>query len=135
MAGEWRPRIRAAASVAAILVALAAGPGRGPTAAADSGDIVVTGTLIRGAVETGALPVTVLSQEDLLRKGQPSIPEIIQSLPAAAGSLGDTNQFDSRSQGSEGVSSVNLRGLGPSRFLVLMNGRRFAEAPHRHARR
>ena len=43
--------------------------------------------------------------------------------------LGDTNQFDSRAQGSEGSGSVNLRGLGSQRTLVLLNGRRLAINP------
>lgn len=113
----------------AALAAALCGPAVAQTAETAQEDIIVTGTLIRGTVETGALPVTVLTSEDLLRQGQPTILELVKRLPAAAGSLGDTNQFDSRSQGSEGVATINLRGLGPSRTLVLMNGRRFAEAP------
>ncbi|WP_448585962.1 TonB-dependent receptor plug domain-containing protein [Thermaurantiacus sp.] len=118
-------------SVAVLGLGLSAGslPAAAQTAAAEQGEIVVTGTLIRGTEPTGALPVTVLSSEDLLRQGQPTLLEIVKRLPAAAGSLGDTNQFDARSQGSEGVTTINLRGLGPSRTLVLMNGKRFAEAP------
>jgi iron complex outermembrane recepter protein len=50
-------------------------------------------------------------------------------LPVSSGVLGDTNQFDARAQGSEGSGSVNLRGLGPQRTLVLMNGRRLVANP------
>src|SRR5690606_24769 len=45
-----------------------------------------------------------------------------------AGVLGDASQFDTRSQFNEGVASINLRGLGPQRTLVLLNGRRLAPA-------
>ncbi len=42
--------------------------------------------------------------------------------------LGDSNQFDSRSQGAEGIATVNLRGLGPQRTLVLLNNKRLVAA-------
>lgn len=126
-----RSRLRAtsACGVMAIALASASTAGAQTASAADQGEILVTGTLIRGSVSTGALPVTVVQTEDLLRQGSPSILELIKRIPAVSGVLGDTNQFDARSQGSEGVTSINLRGLGPQRTLVLMNGRRFAESP------
>lgn len=91
--------------------------------------IVVTGSLIRGTPEDAALPVDVISQEDLEKQGSPSTVELLKALPVSNGVLGDTNQFDSRAQGSEGSGSVNLRGLGPHRTLVLLNGRRLAINP------
>ncbi|WP_165271679.1 TonB-dependent receptor domain-containing protein [Pelagerythrobacter rhizovicinus] len=91
--------------------------------------IVVTGSLIRGTPEDAALPVEVISQEELVNQGSPTALDLIKNLPGSSGVLGDSNQFDSRSQGSEGVSTVNLRGLGPSRTLVLLNGQRLANTP------
>lgn len=99
------------------------------TAAADQDEIVVTGTLIRGLEATGALPVSVVSSEELLKRGSPSPLDLVKQLPVSSGALGDTNQFDARAQGAEGVVTINLRGLGPARTLVLLNGRRLAEAP------
>ncbi len=118
----------ATGAVAFALLSAPAAQAQG-TSSADQGEILVTGTLIRGAETTGALPVTVITDQDILRQGAPSILELTKRLPSVAGVLGDTNQFDSRSQGAEGVTSINLRGLGPQRTLVLMNGRRFAESP------
>lgn len=92
-------------------------------------EIVVTGSLIRGTPETAALPVDVITAQDLQDQGSPTTLELIKSLPASQGVLGDTNQFDSRAQGSEGSGSVNLRGLGPQRTLVLLNGRRMVINP------
>lgn len=91
--------------------------------------IVVTGSLIRGTPEDAALPVDVISQEELINQGSPTAVDLLKNLPGSSGVLGDSNQFDSRSQGSEGVSTVNLRGLGPSRTLVLLNGQRLANTP------
>ena len=55
--------------------------------------------------------------------------ELVKSLTVSNGVIGDTNQFDARAQGSEGAASINLRGLGASRTLVLFNGRRLVNAP------
>ena len=91
--------------------------------------VVVTGSLIRGTPEDAALPVDVIGAEELAKQGSPTTVDLIKSLSVSNGVLGDTNQFDSRAQGSEGSGSVNLRGLGPTRTLVLINGKRMAINP------
>ena len=92
-------------------------------------EIVVTGSFIRGTPTDAALPVAVLSAEQLQRQGSPTTLELLKALPVSNGVLGETNQFDARAQGSEGSGSVNLRGLGSQRTLVLMNGRRMPINP------
>ncbi|OWK33738.1 TonB-dependent receptor plug domain-containing protein [Sphingomonas dokdonensis] len=92
--------------------------------ASSAPDIVVTGTLIRGTPENLAVPVDVISSEELAKQGAPSAVDLLKNLTVANGTVGDANQFDNRAQGSEGVASVNLRGLGPQRTLVLLNGKR-----------
>ncbi|MCA1661641.1 MAG: TonB-dependent receptor plug domain-containing protein [Novosphingobium sp.] len=87
-------------------------------------EIVVTGSLIRGSSEEAPAPVDVISSEELAKQGNPSVLDLIKNLPTSNGVVGDANQFDSRSQGNEGVASINLRGLGPQRTLVLLNGKR-----------
>ncbi len=91
--------------------------------------VVVTGSLIRGTPEDAALPVDVIGAEELAKQGSPTTVDLIKGLSVSNGVLGDTNQFDSRAQGSEGSGSVNLRGLGPTRTLVLINGKRMAINP------
>ena len=87
--------------------------------------VTVTGSFIAGTPEDAALPVEVFSAEDLAEIGSPSINEILRNLPAAQGLIGETNQFDTRGgQGNEGVTAINLRGLGSARTLVLFNGKR-----------
>ncbi len=97
--------------------------------AQDDEEVVVTGSYIRGTPEDAALPVDVITQEDLLDRGAPTTLDLIKSLPVSNGVLGDTNQFDARAQGSEGSGTVNLRGLGPQRTLVLLNGHRMVLNP------
>jgi iron complex outermembrane receptor protein len=91
--------------------------------------VVVTGSHIKQRRESTALPVDVVTAEDLEKDGAPTLVEVAKALPVSNGVIGDTNQFDARAQGSEGTASINLRGLGPTRTLVLLNGRRLALNP------
>ena len=91
-------------------------------------DIIVTGSLIRGSSEEAPAPIDVISADELARQGSPSAIDLIKNLPTSNGVIGDANQFDARAQGNEGVASVNLRGLGPQRTLVLLNGKRIVQS-------
>ncbi|MDA0272851.1 MAG: TonB-dependent receptor plug domain-containing protein, partial [Proteobacteria bacterium] len=88
-------------------------------------EVVVTGSFIKGTPEDAALPVDVLTRSDLEEVGDPSLIEMIRNLGVTSGNLGESNQFDTRGgQANEGVTAVNLRGLGPARTLVLINSKR-----------
>lgn len=89
--------------------------------------IVVTGSYIQGAAEDAALPVDVFTAEDLQMQGSPSMVDLVKSIPAVQGVLGESNQFGAGQ--STGSSNINLRGIGAVRTLVLMNGRRIAASP------
>lgn len=97
--------------------------------ATDENRIVVTGSYIRGTPEDAAVPVAVVSAEELQNKGISSPLELIKELPSVGSVLGDTNQFSVSSQGFQGNGSINLRGLGATRTLVLLNGKRMIQAP------
>ena len=90
--------------------------------------VTVTGSFIAGTPEDAALPVDVLTAGELKLEGQPSITELIRNLGPSSGVDGQTNQF--ASNGLEGTSNVNLRGLGPARTLVLINGHRQTYYPY-----
>jgi len=92
--------------------------------ATDVGEVVVTGSFIRGTPEDAALPVDVIGSEELQRRGSPNTIELIKSLPVSGPVLGDSNQFSTAAQGQVGAGTINLRGLGSLRTLVLVNGRR-----------
>ncbi len=100
------------------------------TAAAEATpELVVTGSFIRGTPKDAAVPVDVFGTEQLTASGISSPLEFVKSLPSVGASLGDSNQFSTASQGFQGVGSINLRGLGPDRTLVLVNGRRTISTP------
>jgi len=92
-------------------------------------EVVVTGSFIKGTPIDSESPVTVLERDELVRQGSPSIVEIVRRLSASSGVDGESNQFQSNA--SEGVANVNIRGLGPQRTLVLLNGRRQVPVPQR----
>lgn len=82
--------------------------------------VVVTGSLIPtdgNLVETS--PVTSLTSEAFTERGAVRVEDIINTLPQAFGAQGAN-----LANGGTGTASVNLRGLGSSRTLVLLNGRR-----------
>ncbi len=91
--------------------------------------IVVTGSYIQGAAEDAALPVDVFTADDLQMQGSPTMVDLVKSIPAVQGVLGESNQFGSAQ--STGTSNINLRGIGAVRTLVLMNGRRICRLADR----
>ncbi len=100
----------------------------GTSAFAEEGtieEVVVTGSYIKGTPEDAELPVDVINREDLEDIGNPSVIEMVRNLTITSGNLGETNQFQGNGgQANEGVATINLRGLGSARTLVLLNGRR-----------
>lgn len=89
-------------------------------------EIVVTGTLFRRTNTETPSPVTVLTQDSLVRAGITNINEAVRSVSADnAGSIstGFQNGF------SGGGAAVSLRGLGVSSTLVLIDGLRSTQFP------
>jgi outer membrane receptor protein involved in Fe transport len=87
-------------------------------------EIVVTGSYIRGTPTDAELPVDVINRQDMEEVGSPSVIELVRNLGVTSGNIGETNQFQAGGQANEGMATINLRGLGAARTLVLINGRR-----------
>jgi outer membrane receptor protein involved in Fe transport len=97
-------------------------PNDAPNASGDPAgddDIVVTGSRIRQPNLTAVSPVTVLNSQEVTLTGTTRAEDLINSLPQAFASQGSTI-----ANGSSGTATLNLRGLGEVRTLVLINGRR-----------
>jgi iron complex outermembrane receptor protein len=87
--------------------------------------LTVTGSLIRRVEYDSISPVTVITADTAFDVGQVSAAEFLQQSSIAAGSTQFNNQFSGFVvEGGTGVSTLSLRGLGPQRTLVLLNGRR-----------
>src|SRR5712671_3261624 len=89
-------------------------------------EVVITGSRIAGPNLTATSPIQVVSSKDIQTSGKTDINDIILQLPQNYDS-GLGQDLGNRTSGlttAGGVSTVDLRGLGPNRTLVLVNGRR-----------
>ncbi|WP_336978641.1 TonB-dependent receptor domain-containing protein [Altererythrobacter fulvus] len=93
-------------------------------AAQNNSPIVVTGSRIQRTTFDAPSPVTTLGGDDLARRGVTNVAEAIAELP----SFRDSTSPQTQGFGSFNVGAriMNLRGLGVTRNLILVNGRRFA---------
>lgn len=109
------------ASPALAQEAPAAGPieAQTPPVDAEPNDVVVTGSRIPQPNLEGASPVTVVNSQDLKLQGTTRVEDLLNSLPQVF-----AGQASTLSNGADGTATVDLRGLGPTRTLVLVNGRR-----------
>ncbi len=89
--------------------------------------LTVTGTRLARDPGDTAGPVTQIDRDSLLQAGNQSLGSFLQSLPMMSGSpiSSSVGVRDSGGGFSRGIESVELRGLGARRTLVLLNGRRF----------
>lgn len=84
--------------------------------------IVTTGSRISRPELSQAAPIVTLNSEDIERFGSPDLGQMLAELPAVGAS--NTLIGNRTSNGSAGVSSANLRNLGSSRTLILIDGKR-----------
>ena len=82
--------------------------------------VMVTGSLIAKDNTTSAAPISVFSAEDIKAGGYMSVGDFIANIPSVNGG----NLGANVNNGNRGNSTVNLRGLGSNRTLVLVNGNR-----------
>jgi iron complex outermembrane receptor protein len=87
-------------------------------------EIVVVGSFIEGTPEDAALPVEVITYEDLKDLGRPSNLDLIKTMSEIGQVAGEADRSNSF---PIGAASVNLRNLGSRFTTVLFNGRRFPE--------
>jgi iron complex outermembrane receptor protein len=81
--------------------------------------IEITGTRLPALNVEGPSPVTVMSAQEIRMDGLSKTEDILLALPQA-----NATQTSVQSNGATGTANVNLRNLGPTRNLVLVNGRR-----------
>lgn len=89
-------------------------------------EIDVTGTVIRETPIDSPNSVSIINRESLSQQGSPSVVELFKNMSVSGGVPGESNSwYNGTSTGiAETVANVNLRSLGASRTLVLLNGRR-----------
>jgi iron complex outermembrane receptor protein len=91
----------------------------GTAAMAQDQRIEVTGSRIKTIGAVSNSPITSVGSSEINSSQPIAVEEVIRGLPAAIPAIGPgTNN------GSGGIATIDLRGLGPQRTLVLINGRR-----------
>ncbi len=85
--------------------------------------VVVTGSRIPQKGLTSTSPVSTISNTEAKLQGANSAETLLNNMPQVI-----ANQGSEVSNGSSGTSTLDLRGLGPQRTLVLINGRRMQPA-------
>ncbi|MFN2258302.1 MAG: TonB-dependent receptor plug domain-containing protein, partial [Parasphingopyxis sp.] len=101
-----------------------------PEASSSSQPIVVTGTRVSRPDLESVSPLTVVGAEEIAATGTTRAEDLLNALPQVV-----AGQTAFIANGASGTATVNLRGLGSIRTLVLVDGRRmpsgdpFATAP------
>ena len=95
--------------------------------------VVVTGSAIEEPAVDLPFAVEVLNREMQKEQGSLQVVDLMKSLTASSGVIGEANSWynDQGTAVPENVANVNLRGLGASRTLVLLNGKRQVPLPAR----
>lgn len=87
--------------------------------------VTVTGSRIATADIEGSLPVTVITREEMDASGDVSVSEFLRD--NTFNSFGSIKPQSGSS--AQSVATINLRGLGSNRTLVLIDGRRAPTSP------
>jgi iron complex outermembrane recepter protein len=87
-------------------------------------EIIITGSRIKSPNVTAISPITTVSASDITATGLTRTEDILNNLPMVF-----AGQNSTVANGANGTASVDLRGLGAQRTLVLVNGRRLGPGP------
>jgi outer membrane receptor protein involved in Fe transport len=90
-----------------------------PAASTSVQELVVTGSRIPQKNLTSVSPVTTVNNQTVKLQGTTNVEDLINNLPQA---FADFGQFESN--GASGTATIDLRGLGNTRTLVLVDGKR-----------
>jgi iron complex outermembrane receptor protein len=112
----------------AAMAAFAATPASAQDDATEVQEVVVTGSRIPQPNLKAVSPITVVGSQEITTGGRPMTADILNQLPQvsqnASSSRGNFSSTSNPLKGPGGVSTVDLRGLGVQRTLVLVDGRR-----------
>ncbi len=130
---EFKTALRAhSALFAAGLVAATMGAttavaqGAAPEAVESAEAIIVTGTRISQPNNNSTIPITSIGGDDVFKSGDSNFAETLNELPQLRSTFAQQNP--GLGVGVAGLNLLDLRGLGTTRTLVLVNGRRHVAA-------
>ena len=85
-------------------------------------EVIVTGSFIKGSPTDGASPVEILNRDTIEGIGAINVADITANIAVDSGSENNADSFTSGA--TQGRTNVNLRGLGLTSTLVLIDGKR-----------
>lgn len=85
--------------------------------------VQVTGSRIRAVNAETTAPVLTIGRAELENTGLTSVGDVLFNIAASDG--GALRNITTSTNGSDGTQNISLRGLGATRTLVLVNGRRW----------
>src|SRR5471030_2751458 len=118
-------RLMFAGSVALSAVTVAQAQTAPDAAAPAMQRVEVTGSSIKRSQSEGSLPVQTVTHEDIQKLGVTSTEQLLSSLTANS-MVGGTSTAQGVGASTYGESTASLRGIGASKTLILVNGRRLA---------
>lgn len=114
----------ALASQAAVAQSASDGGQEPAVGGADNEAIIVTGSRISRKDYTSPSPILTTSPEVVAQAGTATLDNYLRQLPQFQPGSGEFSNNSSGGTAGRGQSTLNLRGLGSQRNLVLMDGRR-----------
>jgi len=88
--------------------------------------VEITGSSIKRIDSEAALPVETISREQIDKMGATTAAELMRNISANTAPLTDGPSISDSTSGQRGLNAANMRGIGVSSTLVLLNGRRLA---------
>ena len=95
-----------------------------PSMAQEGQRVEITGSSVRRIDAESALPVQVITKEQIVLTGATSVVDLIRRLPTVQGGSGESGSVGGSSYG---FSSISVHNIGDTRTLVLLNGHRLAQ--------
>ncbi len=82
-------------------------------------EVIITGSRLRTSNVTSATPLVQIGAQEITARGIARVEDVVNILPSVF-----VSQTASTANGATGTSTLNLRGLGSVRTLVLIDGKR-----------
>jgi Outer membrane receptor for ferrienterochelin and colicins len=123
---RFRRHVLASALLALVSPMSLAAQEKDPEAAKELDTVVVTGSRIKRVQVEGPAPVNIITADEIRKEGFITVYDVLTTLTEATGTVEADSQWGSH---TPNASPLNLRGMGPNRTLLLVNGRRVADYP------
>ena len=105
-------------------------PGVAPAPpAAEAERVIVTGSNIPTAAEVGANPVDIYDRAAIIKSGEQTTEQFLQSLPIVNANLVPISNNENGTNTAVGAATIALRGFDARATLILIDGRRVAPYP------